>query len=98
MPGRSYYELAGDESYTLGKRAAEIARQSGKVVAYQDLPASEFKAALRSAGLPDSLATLLVESDVGASNGALFDDRRQLSALINRPTTSLAEVVKLALG
>lgn len=92
------YELAGDESYTLGELAAEIAGQSGKVVAYQDLPESEYKNALLGAGLPDFLATLLAESDVGASKGGLFDDSRQLSALINRPTTPLAELVRLALG
>jgi NAD(P)H dehydrogenase (quinone) len=92
------YELAGDESYALGELAHEIARQSGKLVAYQDLPESEFKAALLGAGLPDFLATLLAESDVGASKGGLFDDGRQLSALIGRPTTPLAELVRLALG
>jgi NAD(P)H dehydrogenase (quinone) len=92
------YELAGDESYTLGELADEITRQSGKAVAYQDLPESEFKAALLGAGLPDFLATLLAESDVGASKGGLFDDGRQLSALIGRPTTPLAELVRLALG
>tara|TARA_R110002167_G_scaffold204404_2_gene408482 strand:- start:15154 stop:16005 length:852 start_codon:yes stop_codon:yes gene_type:complete len=92
------YELAGDESYTLDELAAEIAGQSGKIVAYQDLPESEFKTALLGAGLPDFLATLLAESDVGASKGGLFDDSRQLSALIDRPTTSLAELVRLALG
>ena len=92
------YELAGDESYTLSELAAEIARQSGKAVAYQDLPESEYKAALLGAGLPDFLATLLAESDVGASKGGLFDDSRQLSALIGRPTTLLAELVRQALG
>ena len=92
------YELAGDESYTLSELAAEIARQSGKAVAYQDLPESEFKTALLGAGLPDFLATLLAESDVGASKGGLFDDSRQLSALIGRPTTLLAELVRQALG
>jgi len=92
------YELAGDESYTLGELAHEISRQSGKAVAYQDLPESEFKAALHGAGLPDFLATLLAESDVGTSKGGLFDDGRQLSALIGRPTTPLAEMVRLVLG
>lgn len=46
------YELAGDESYTLGELAHEIARQSGQAVAYRDLPESEFKAAVLGAGLP----------------------------------------------
>ena len=92
------YELAGDESYTLGELADEIARQSGKPVAYQNLPESEFKSALLGVGLPDFLATLLAESDVGASKGGLLDDGRQLSALIGRPTTPLAKLVKLVLG
>lgn len=92
------YELAGDESYSLGELADEIARQSGKAVAYQDLPENEFKAALLGAGLPEFVATLLAESDVGAAKGGLLDDGRQLSALIGRPTTPLAEMVRLALG
>ncbi len=87
------YELAGDESYTLADLAGEIAKQSGRAVNYQNLPESDFKAALLGAGLPDFLASLLAESDVGASQGGLFDDSRQLSRLLGRPTTPLAELV-----
>lgn len=90
------YELAGDESYTLSEFAQEIARQFGKGVAYQNLPEAEFKAALVSAGLPEDIATLLSESDVGASKGGLFDNSRQLSQLIGRPTTPIASQVKSA--
>lgn len=92
------YELAGDESYTLSELAAEITRQSGKTVIYQDLPAADFKAALLGAGLPEGLAGLLAESDVGASQGGLFDDGRQLSRLIGRPTTPLATLLAAALA
>lgn len=91
------YELAGDGAYTLAELAAEITRQSGKTVAYQNMPEADFKAALLGAGLPDFLATLLAESDVGASKGGLYDDGRQLSQLIGRPTTPLADMVKAAL-
>lgn len=87
------YELAGDEAYTLAELAGEIAQQSGKAVAYRNLPESEFKAALLGAGLPQGLATLLAESDVGASKGGLFDDSHQLSRLIGHPTTPLAAQV-----
>lgn len=65
-------EMAGDEPYTLGELANEIARQSGKAVVCQELPEGEFKAALLGSGLPDFLATLLSESDVGASKGGLL--------------------------
>ena len=90
------YELAGDESYTLAEFAQEIARQFGKNVAYQNLPEAEFKVALVNAGLPEGIATLLSESDVGASKVGLFDDSRQLNQLIGRPTTPIATQVKLA--
>lgn len=88
------YELAGDESYTLSEFAAEISRQSGKTVTYQNMPEVDYAQALKSAGLPEVFATLLSESDTGASKGGLFDDSRMLSALIGRPTTPLAEVVR----
>lgn len=91
------YELAGDEAYTLSELAAEIARQSGKTVVYRDLPEAAYEAALLQAGLPGFLAAMLAESDVGAAKGGLFDDSRELSRLIGRPTTPLAEMVKAAL-
>ncbi len=91
------YELAGDESYTLAEFAAELSRRSGKQIPYVNLPESEFKAALVGAGLPEPLAGLLADSDAGASKGGLFDDKRQLSTLIGRPTTPLAALMQAAL-
>ena len=91
------YELAGDASYTLAELAAEIARQSGKAVEYKDLPEADYKAALIGVGLPAVIADLLANSDVGASAGGLFDDGRQLSRLIGRPTTPLASSVGVAM-
>ncbi len=96
LAGRTF-ELAGDSAYTLAEYAAEIARQSGKPVQYQDMPEAAFQAALQSIGLPEGLAALLADSDTGAAHGALFDDSRQLSALIGRPTTPLAETLRAAL-
>ena len=91
------YELAGDQAYTLSELSAELSRQSGQPVRYQDLPAAEFQAALLAAGLPAEVASLLADSDSGASRGGLFDDGRQLSSLLGRPTTSLTEAVAEAL-
>ncbi len=90
--GRTY-ELAGDEPYTLSQLAAEISRQSGKPVVYENLTEADFKAALLGAGLPEHFAALLADSDAGASKGALFDDGHQLGKLIGRPTTPLATIV-----
>jgi NAD(P)H dehydrogenase (quinone) len=91
------YELAGDEAYTLSGLAEEVSRQSGRTVTYKNLSEADFKAALIGAGLPEWVAGMLAESDIGASKGGLFDDQRQLSRLIGRPTTPLASVVKAAI-
>jgi len=91
------YELAGDSSYTLAEFAAEIGRQTGKAITYQDLPEADYHKALVGAGLPEGLATVLAESDTGASKGGLLDEGKALSRLIGRPTTPLADVVAAAL-
>jgi NAD(P)H dehydrogenase (quinone) len=91
------YELAGDDGYTMTELAAEITKQSGKTVVYNNLSEKEYKAVLTSSGLPEGLAALLADSDTGVSKGGLFDDGRQLSELIGRPTTSLKESVAEAL-
>ncbi|MGX5691272.1 SDR family oxidoreductase [Arcticibacter tournemirensis] len=91
------YELAGDEAWTLSDLAAEVSRQTGKNIPYKNLPESDYAAALVSFGLPQELAQAIAGWDVSASQGALFDDSRQLSALIGRPTTPLAETVREAL-
>ena len=91
------YELAGDEAWTLSELAAELSKQSGKPVVYQNLSEADFAAALKSAGLPDAFADLLADSDVGASKSGLFDDSRTLSKLIGRPTTSIAESIRSTL-
>ena len=91
------YELAGDNGWTLAELTAELTKQSGTTVVYQDLPEAEFKAALLGAGLPEGLAAMLANSDSGAAKGGLFDGSCQLSQLIGRPTTSLAESVRAAL-
>jgi len=88
------YELAGDSAYTLSELAAELAKQSGKNVVYQNLSEADFAAALKGFGLPDGLADMLADSDTGASKGGLFDDSRTLSTLIGRPTMPIAESVK----
>lgn len=92
------YELAGDTSYTLSEFAAEVSRQAGKPVVYTDLPQAGYKAALLQAGLPEFVADLLSDSDAAAAKGALFDDGKQLSALIGRLTTPLSVSVTAALG
>lgn len=91
------YELAGDDAYTLADLAAEISRQTGKTIPFKHLAEADHAAALAGFGLPGWLAQALAAWDVCASRGALFDDGRQLSRLIGRPTTTLATAVADAL-
>lgn len=88
------YELAGDEAWTLSDLAAELSKQSGKPVVYQNLSEADFAAALKGAGLPEAFANLLADSDVGAAKGGLFDDSRTLSTLIGRPTTPIRDSIR----
>jgi NAD(P)H dehydrogenase (quinone) len=94
--GRTY-ELAGDTSFSLTELAAEISRQTGRALPYVNLPEADYAATLAGFGLPEFLAKGLAAWDVDASRGALFDEGRELSRLIGRPTTSLAEAVAAAL-
>lgn len=92
------YELAGDTAHTLADFAAEISRQTGKTIPYQDLPETAFRDILLKVGLPAPLAAGLAAWDVDASRDALLDESRTLSRLIGRPTTPLAESVRQALA
>ncbi|RYZ35914.1 MAG: SDR family oxidoreductase [Myxococcaceae bacterium] len=91
------YELAGDTAFTLTEYAAEVSRQSGKKVAYVDLPVPEYAAALVKVGLPQVFADVLADADAGLAKGELFNDSHTLSRLIGRPTTKLADAVGAAL-
>lgn len=92
------YELAADQAFTLTELAAEVARQSGKPVIYNDLAEQVYVDLLISFGLAPDLAALLADADVSASRGALFDDTGSLSRLIGRPSIPLKELVAAALG
>lgn len=91
------YELAGDFPYTLAELAAEVSKQSGKPVVYNNLPPEGYQAALESFGLPAVLAAYLVNAELGAAKGELDDVSGDLHRLIGRPTATLADAVAAAL-
>ncbi|WP_213990275.1 SDR family oxidoreductase [Sodalis sp. dw_96] len=91
------YELAGDDAYTLTDLAADITRQSGTAVNYVDLTQAGYQELLKQAGLPEPVAAMLADSAAGTAKGGLFDSGRQLSRLIGRPTTPMAETVAATL-
>lgn len=91
------YELAGDDYYTLADLAAEISNQTGTNIPYRNLTEAEYTRILESFEIPAGFAAAIASWDVSASKDDLFDDSHQLSALIGRPTTPLADSVKAAL-
>jgi len=92
------YELAGDDSFSLDELAAQVSKQTGKPVAYRNLPEADYAKALEGFGLPAGLAGAIAGYDVAAGNGALQDDGRALSKLIGRPTKPFARSVQEALA
>ena len=94
--GRTY-ELGGDVPYTLPELAAEVSKQTGKTVAYQDLPQKKYAEALVGFGLPEILAQAVADADAGAAKGALDTTSHDLNQLLGRPTTSLSAAVSSAL-
>ena len=91
------YELAGDEAYTLAELAAEVSRQTDKNIVYLNLDEPDYRERLIHQGAAPALANLIVNADMGAANGALFDDSGTLQELLGRKTTSLEQAVKNAL-
>jgi NAD(P)H dehydrogenase (quinone) len=90
------YELAGEPAYTRTELAAEVSRQTGKTIAYRDLPEAEYEKILASF-LPPELARILADAEANAATGALYDQSHTLSRLIGRPSTPLADAVASAL-
>ena len=88
------YELGGDEPFTMAELAAEISTAAGKHISYQDLPAQEYAGMLAGFGVPEAFADILADSDLGIARGDLLVSTGDLSKLIGRPATSLAEAVR----
>lgn len=91
------YELAGDTAWIFSDLAVEISRQTGRTIPYKNLPVAAYVAALIGAGIPEWRAQMSAGLHAAAARGELFDDSRQLSQLIGRPTTPLSFTVDAAL-
>lgn len=87
----SIFELGGDEAFTLPELAKAISEHSGLDVEYKNLSEDDYAALLVSAGVPEPFAKVLADSDTGIARGDLFTESRDLSRLIGRPTTTIAE-------
>ncbi|MFJ8143590.1 SDR family oxidoreductase [Streptomyces sp. NPDC096048] len=91
------YELGGDEAWSFAEYAAELSRQTGKEIAYHPVSTEAYTGILTGAGLPGPLAAVLAGVDAAIEKGELVVSTGDLSRLIGRPTTPLAEAVAAAL-
>lgn len=91
------YELSGDTAWSFAEYAAEVARQSGKEIVYRAVSAEEVQGILSGAGLPEPLAAILADVDTAIERGRLAATPGDLSRLIGRPTTPIADSIAVAL-
>ncbi|MFI9584941.1 SDR family oxidoreductase [Streptomyces sp. NPDC052236] len=92
------YELSGDVAWSFAEYAAELSRQTGRTIAYSNVPAETLLSILTGAGLPQPLAEILVDVDAGIERGLLAGTTGDLARLAGRPTTPLADAVAAALA
>jgi NAD(P)H dehydrogenase (quinone) len=90
------YELAGDEALTMSEIAALISDATGRPVAYNDLPVDAYAEMLAGVGLPAPLNGVIADSSAAIARGELATDSGDLSRLIGRPTTPVAQTVREA--
>jgi len=91
------YELAGDTSYSMTEFAAEVSKQLGREIVYNNLALNDYRAALLGFGLPEMIVEVVVDADIKSSSGGLDSSSSDLRRLLGRPTTSFSEAIKAAL-
>lgn len=91
------YELGGDTAWSLEEFAEEVSRQTGTKVVHNSISAAAFKEILTGVGVPPAFADVLVDVDDAISRGALSGTPGDMSRLIGRPTTPIADSIAAAL-
>lgn len=91
------YELAGDTAWTFADLAATIADLIGAPVTLRRLGPDAHRRALLAAGLDEATTDFVVTMDRNIRDGELATATGELSTLIGRPTTPLADGLALAL-
>ncbi|WP_320776642.1 SDR family oxidoreductase [Streptomyces sp. CRN 30] len=91
------YELSGDTAWSFDEYAAELSRQTGKEITYNPVPVETYVSILTGAGLPEPFARILAGVDASLAKGELAGTSGDLSRLIGRPTTPIADSIAAAL-
>lgn len=87
------YELGGP-AFTLAELAQVVHEVTGTPVAYRDLPAGEYAAALQGTGIGEDTARFVAALDASIAHGDLRTDSQDLAHVLGRPPTSLADAVQ----
>ncbi|MET9557134.1 SDR family oxidoreductase [Streptomyces sp. NPDC006645] len=91
------YELCGDTAWSFAEYAAELSRQTGRTIVYNNVPGETLRGILAGAGVPEPMPGILVDVDKAIERGLLVRTTGDLSRLAGRPTTPLAESIAEAL-
>ena len=89
------YELGGPE-FSLPQLARTVSEVTGTKMTYRDLPTAEYAAALQRTGLDEAIARFVAALDASIARGDLETKSQDLARLLERPVTSLSEVVRTA--
>ena len=92
------YELGGDEPWDHAELAATIGDVIGAPVVYREVTPEEHLAALLAAGLDEGTAGFVVALDGNIRDGLLAGGSHDLSTLLGRPTTPLADALRTLAG
>ncbi|MFC9221072.1 SDR family oxidoreductase [Streptomyces hygroscopicus] len=91
------YELSGDTAWSFAEYADVVAAQSGKKIVYRVVSTEEVRAILTGSGMPEPVAAILSDVEAAIERGRLAATPGDLSRLIGRPTTPIADSVAAAL-
>ncbi|MFI2287397.1 SDR family oxidoreductase [Streptomyces niveus] len=91
------YELCGDTAWSFAEYAAELSRQTGRTIVYNNVSDETLFGILKGAGVPGPMVGVLVDVDKAIERGLLVGTTGDLSRLAGRPTTPLADTIAQAL-
>jgi NAD(P)H dehydrogenase (quinone) len=97
QPLKPVYELGGDTAWTQAELASTIAGLIDAPVSVADVAPDEQSTILAAAGVPPMWVDFQVATDASIKNGELEVTGGDLSALIGRPTTPLADTLRATL-
>ncbi|AGB22236.1 putative nucleoside-diphosphate sugar epimerase [Mycobacterium sp. JS623] len=93
--GDRIYELGGP-AFTLTQLAETITKVTSTPVIYRDLPVQDYAAALHGFGLDETTARFVAALDASLAVDDLYTTSEDLTKLLGRPATPLADVVRAA--